>query len=237
MHKWIAKQRSQSLVKNLLFALATVVVLTGCSVGPQPMPNDPEYAPVIAHSIKEPKQNPGGIYSGDYSISLYTDRQAARIGDIITVMLNERTASSKSAETSMTKDNEISMNDANILGVTPSLNGYTLETDLNQERDFSGESESDQSNSLDGSIACTVSDILPNGLLVIRGEKWLTLNRGDEFIRVRGIIRQGDINSNNTISSTKVADARITYSGTGDLADANDMGWGARFFNSRYWPF
>lgn len=222
---------------KLAFVALSIVVVSACSVGPAAMPNDPEYAPVIAHTQVDPVVNPGGIYSGGYSISLYSDRQAARIGDIITVVLNEQTRSSKSAETSVKKESDLAFNNPNILGVTPSFHGYSLEMDLDQKRDFSGEAESDQSNSLDGSIACTVSDILPNGLLVIRGEKWLTLNRGDEYIRVRGIIRQTDINSDNTISSTKLADARITYSGTGDLADANDMGWGSKFFNSRYWPF
>lgn len=219
--------------------LLCAFVLNACTVGPQALPDDPEYAPVIAHTNIKPQSNPGGIFTAGHGLSLYTDRQAARIGDVITITLNERTSSKKSAETSITKDNEVSMDNPTLLGVTPSFNNgrYTLETSLNQERDFSGESESDQSNSLNGSIAVTVADILPNGLLVVRGEKWLTLNRGDEYIRIRGIIRQDDISSDNTISSTKVADARITYSGTGDLADANDMGWGSRFFNSRYWPF
>ena len=83
----------------------------------------------------------------------------------------------------------------------------------------------------------TIADVLPNGLLVIRGEKWMTLTNGQEFIRISGLIRPDDVASNNTVSSTKVADARISYSGTGDLAAANKQGWASRFFNSSVWPF
>ena len=79
--------------------------------------------------------------------------------------------------------------------------------------------------------------LLPNGLLQIRGEKWMTLTNGKEFIRLSGLIRPDDVSSLNTIASTKVADARISYSGTGDLANANQQGWASKFFNSSYWPF
>ncbi|MGB5325344.1 MAG: flagellar basal body L-ring protein FlgH, partial [Pseudomonadales bacterium] len=110
-------------------------------------------------------------------------------------------------------------------------------TSVAQDRSFDGSGEADQQNSLSGNIAVTVSGVLPNGLLVIRGEKWMTLTTGQEFIRLKGLIRPDDISSSNTVPSTKVADARITYSGTGELADASRQGWGSRFFNSRYWPF
>jgi flagellar L-ring protein precursor FlgH len=81
-----------------------------------------------------------------------------------------------------------------------------------------------------------VLKVLPNGNLMIRGEKWLTLNNGDEYIRLTGVIRPKDINSNNTILSTKVANARIQYAGTGSFADANEQGWLTKFFNSSWWP-
>jgi flagellar L-ring protein precursor FlgH len=72
---------------------------------------------------------------------------------------------------------------------------------------------------------------------VVRGEKWMTLTSGDEFIRVKGLLRPEDIGPNNTVPSTKLADARITYAGTGDFAESNTQGWASRFFNSKYWPF
>jgi len=81
-----------------------------------------------------------------------------------------------------------------------------------------------------------VTDVLPNGLLEVRGEKWLQLNKGSEFIRISGLVRTQDIAPDNTISSTRVADVRIAYSGTGSLADANEPGLLSRFFVSRWWP-
>jgi len=82
----------------------------------------------------------------------------------------------------------------------------------------------------------TVTEVMPNGLLRVRGEKWLQLNRGQEYIRLSGIVRQEDLAPDNTVPSTKLADARIGYSGTGELAQSNNMGWLGKFFNSGVWP-
>jgi flagellar L-ring protein precursor FlgH len=83
----------------------------------------------------------------------------------------------------------------------------------------------------------TVADVLPNGIIAVRGEKWLTLNSGDELVRIAGLVRADDIATDNTVSSTRVADARITYSGTGAFADASQPGWFDRFFLSPLFPF
>jgi flagellar L-ring protein FlgH len=117
-----------------------------------------------------------------------------------------------------------------------SLGNYSLDTNVTQNRNFNAEAESSQSNSLSGSITVSVVEVLPNGLLRVRGEKWLQLNRGSEYIRLTGMVRQQDIGPDNSVASTKLADARIGYSGTGDLAEANKMGWVSRFFNSAWWP-
>jgi len=93
------------------------------------------------------------------------------------------------------------------------------------------------SNSLSGNITVTVHDIMPNGTLVVRGEKWLTLNQGEEYIRVSGMVRPQDIGQDNSVPSTKLADARIEYAGTGSVSDTNVTGWMTRFFISPLWPF
>ncbi len=95
----------------------------------------------------------------------------------------------------------------------------------------SGSTSADQSNSISGSISVEVIDVMANGNLMIRGEKWLTLNTGDEYIRLSGTIRPDDISPENTIASTRISNARIQYSGTGDRQDTQDQGWLARFFN------
>ena len=93
------------------------------------------------------------------------------------------------------------------------------------------------SNNLTGNITVTVHDVYPNGVLLVKGEKWLTLNQGDEYIRISGLIRPQDISSDNTVPSTKLADARIAYSGTGVVNDTNVMGWMSKFFISALMPF
>jgi flagellar L-ring protein precursor FlgH len=82
-----------------------------------------------------------------------------------------------------------------------------------------------------------VARVLPNGNLIVQGEKWLALNKGEEFIQLRGIVRPEDISANNTIVSTLVADARISYGGTGMIDRANSPGWFSKFFNSPLNPF
>ena len=217
--------------------LATAVLLQACTIQPDAMPDDPKYAPVVYSTPKHAPTNLGGIYQEHYSMSLFEDRRANRIGDIVTVVLNERTVSKKKAETEISKENSIDFNEGLVLGDLVTAGDYSLGTNVSQNRDFTGESESDQSNSLMGSIAVTAADILPNGLLVVRGEKWMTLTSGEEFIRIRGLLRPEDIGADNTVASTKLADARIAYSGTGEFADSNRQGWASRFFNSSYWPF
>ncbi len=221
------------------FLLVTIVLLAGCSsyqIADQ-KPNDPEFAPVLTPTEMPRALSDGSLYRTVAGLTLYEDRRAYRVGDIITVVLNERTIASKSSETSVGKDAGIDFGEDNILGRNVDFKGHSLLTDLEQNREFDGSGEADQENSLLGSIAVTVYDVLPNGLLVIRGEKWMTLTTGEEFIRLKGLIRPEDIASNNSISSTKVADARISYAGTGELADASRQGWASRFFNSAYWPF
>ena len=229
------KQLNKTIVSSVTALIA--LLLQACTVTPDPVPNDPGYAPVMYSTPKHAPTNLGGIYQEHYSISLFEDRRANRIGDIVTIVLNERTVSKKKAETEISKDSGVSFNEGLVLGDLLSMGDYSLETNVSQNRAFTGESESDQSNSLLGSIAVTVADILPNGLLVVRGEKWMTLTNGEEFIRIKGLLRPEDIGADNVVASTKLADARITYSGTGDFADSNRQGWGSRFFNSGYWPF
>lgn len=211
--------------------------LSACTVILPPTPGDPGYTAVSAKDMQAPPPNDGGIFQPDHGLSLFSDRRASRVGDIVRIVLQERTTSSKSADTEISKENDISFNEPTILGSTVSAGTYSLETGVTQDRDFSGSASSDQSNRLDGSITVSVAEVMPNGLLRVQGEKWLTLNRGDEFIRVRGLIRPEDIDSSNSIASTKLADAHITYSGRGELADSNKLSWISRFFNNPIWPF
>lgn len=228
-----------------LLILVSFLSLAGCSSTPV-KPNDPFYAPVTSASLIPPTPKNGAIYQEGYGVQLWDDKRAKRIGDLITIVLQESTTSSKSSSTTIDKSSSADVDSPVFFGTNPSLqtkglipssSSLTLENSWDAGREFEGQTGSDQQNRLQGSITVTVSEVLPNGLLVVKGEKWLTLSRGEEFLRISGLIRTEDINPDNTVLSTKVADARITYSGTGELADAEKMGWGSKILNSPWWPF
>ena len=158
--------------------------------------------------------------------------------DVITVILDERTRSSKSAETSVKKGSTNQILNPKILGSLVQGTGNTdIFSSLDSATEFSGEGESDQSNSLSGTISVVVARVLPNGLLLVQGEKWFQLNRGEEYVRISGLVRPEDVTSDNSISSQRLADARIAYSGTGELAQSNQAGWLTRFFLGTVNPF
>ncbi|VXC31616.1 Flagellar L-ring protein [Pseudomonas sp. 8Z] len=230
--------------------LASVLLSSGC-VAPTAKPDDPYYAPVLPRTPLPAAQNNGSIYQAGFENGLYDDRKAFRVGDIITITLNERTQASKNANSTLQKDSSATLGVPTLFGMTPSPNnpvsslgslGMTnnnlgLDASWNATRANSGTGQAGQSNSLTGSITVTVAEVLPNGILAVRGEKWMTLNTGDELVRISGLVRADDIATDNTVASTRVADARITYSGTGAFADASQPGWLSRFFMSPLWPF
>ena len=131
----------------------------------------------------------------------------------------------------------MSIGNPTLLGNTVGFKGLDLGVSVSGNRGFDGSADANQSNSLTGSITVTVAEVLPNGILAVRGEKWITLNQGDELIRISGLVRADDIGPDNTVLSTRVADARITYSGNGAFANASQPGWLNQFFLSPLWPF
>ncbi len=222
--------RSRSGATALVLVLA---MLQGCQsmTRPRPVPGDPAYAPVRAEEMMQRDRHTGSIYRTSRNYSLYGDNVALNVGDILLVTLEESTRASKNSESSITKDTELGLGAPNILGKL-----YDVGTNASFERDFEGQAEADQSNSLAGSISVTVTEVLPNGVLHIRGEKWLSLTNGDEYIRLTGLVRPQDITPGNTIPSNRIGNARIAYGGTGDFDQANQPGWLTRFFNSEWWP-
>lgn len=227
-------------MKALFSIVAVAAALTACTtvpLEPDVYPGDPAYAPVSAESLQPPTNITGSLFQARYNAGPYTDQQARRVGDIITVIFNETYKSSKSAETKADKKSENKSSIGSIFGSVPSFQGYTPEVELKSDRKFSGKGDADRSNSLSGQISVTVADILPNGVLSIRGEKWLTLSEGDEYIRITGLIRPQDISPVNTVVSSKVADARISFGGRGGLNNATKQGWFDRMTMSPWWPF
>lgn len=216
--------------------LLPILALTACATNePQKLSDwQPQVTPVAPQA---PVYENGSLFQAR-SVSLFEDAKPFRIGDVITIMLSESTKSSKKAATDTKKDEDVSFDVPSILGVTPTHNGNPLlAAQIQAERAFKGEGNSSQSNSLSGEITVTVVEILSNGNLVVKGEKWFTLNQGKEYIRIAGVVRPQDIAANNVVLSTKLADAQIAYSGEGFVADSNTQGWLAQFFSSKWWPF
>lgn len=224
--------------------VCSLLVLAACQSAQIIKPDDPSFAPVVAPTIVKPKPITGSLFVPGYGVSLFGNTNAHRVGDIITVVLDERTVSSKSSTVGVDKDSSISLLEngaGTLLGKDltkklPLIGNITLPTSANHSRQFEGDASADQSNRLQGNISVTITDVMPNGNLVIRGEKWLKLNTGDEYIRISGMLRSLDVGLDNMVSSTKLANARIAYSGTGELADSQRQGWLGRFFNGPYWP-
>ena len=183
------------------------------------------------------ERNSGSLFQSGHNLSLYQDHKARRVGDILTVVLSEQTDASKSATTNTSRDNAINLQAPTVMGNGIIYEGNPLfQANADTSMEFEGAGDSAQSNSLSGSVTVSVVEVLANGYLQIRGEKIISLNQGDEFVKLSGIVRPSDIRSDNSVLSTQVADAQITYGGSGALADANQQGWLSRFFQ-KIWPF
>ncbi len=217
--------------------LATLVFLGGC-VQVQPSRPEPLYSPTYPDIPAAVPSSNGSLLPTSGSMALFGDRKALRVGDLLTIRLEESTSSSKSAETAIRKESATELVNPRLFGNLIKGSGVSdLFNSVESENDFTGNAESDQSNSLDGTITAVIARVLPNGLMQVQGEKWLQLNRGEEFVRVSGLVRPEDVDGDNTVSSSRLADARIAYSGTGELADSNKAGWLTRFFFNPLFPF
>lgn len=222
-------------IRFRLLIVSACVWATACA----PLPPRQTPLPIATATPQpyQPQHQPGSIYQPQTSRLLFEDSKARRTGDLITVILEEETVASKSASTSSSKDTSIELPAPTLLGTELTSNGRPLSTGLSTGNTFSGAGDSNQSNRLTGNITVTVTGVTHDGNLIIAGEKQLTLNTGRETISISGIIRPIDVSPLNTIASTLIADARISYSGNGAIADSNRAGWLSRLVNSRVWPF
>jgi flagellar L-ring protein FlgH len=215
---------------NAVLALAVALAaVAGCHGAAPPKPDDG----LAWTQEKLPPPTEGAIYQSGRELVLAENPVAHHIGDIVTIVLNEATAAQKSATTTTSKANTVSMPGTTLLNKNVSW----LTNNINDSSKFAGEGASAQSNSLTGYLTATVLKVLPNGNLFVAGEKQIALNQGKEFVRVTGVIRPIDLSSDNSVPSFRVASAKITYNGKGALADVNAQSWLSRFFNSPWVPF
>jgi len=216
------------------------LLLAGCNSAPK---RDPEYAAVPPSAIPQSPQGNGSIYQAGFERSWFENVRARRIGDILLVNLVEDTEASHTNDGSVDRSNSTTIVSPTFFGQGVSFrnpfssNPYNLGQSLQSDTAFEGDGENTQNNEFSGSISVTVTDVLSNGYLKVRGEKRIGMTGGNEYIRVSGTVRPEDIGVDNTVESTRIADATLVYVGDGQVADASKMGWLARFFISAVWPF
>ena len=232
--------RSIGPVAAILRSTLTLAVLGSLLVGCGLLPEKkPKPDPVVARVLPPPTpRTEGAIYQAGQQIELFADLKARRVGDVLTIRLTESTAASKSAVTKTAKTTGVANTGVTLFGRTPTVGGVGIgNTKFNGADSFDGEGSATQGNSFTGSLTVTVMDVQQNGNLVVQGDKTLKLNQGDEFVHVSGVVRRADIATDNSVTSDRVADAHISYSGKGVIASSNKMGWLARFFNSPFVPY
>jgi len=218
-------------MKNIIIAFAAAPLLAAC-MGSNAAAPDPRFAATLPPPAP-PQQgvptNDGSIFQASQGYApLTSGARAARVGDLLTIALIERTQAVKS--------NSADLDRSGNFGITPPTTGPLAvfkpsDVSIGGGTDFSGGASAQQSNSLRGEIAVTVAEVYPNGTMLVRGEKLIMLNRGDEYIRFSGLVRSTDISPDNVVASSRVADARINYGGAGEIAEGSKQGWLQRFFN------
>ena len=224
---------------SLIGALLAGVTMTGCtSVLPtQALTHSPQFEPVYPVQNTRESMATGAIYVGRQSDSWFGKGRNFQVGDVITVLLNESTQAARTQNGSITRDSSNTLIPDGLKTYGAGLGGFMKGINMTSGSvSNKGTGAADQQASLIGSVAVAVVEVMPNGNLVLRGEKQLALTEGSEIIQVAGIIRPDDVAPNNTVQSRRLANAQIAYRGTGDLANATKAGWGTSAL-LKLWPF
>ena len=211
------------LFSSLLLSLSACVSTTPPTNVHQPMTARPESRPTGLAAN-------GSIYQAGYARPLFEDRRARFIGDTITINLVENSQAAKKSSSSADRTSSMNVAIPTVAGLpVKTLQGMSLSA--SDATKFSGDGASAALNTFTGTVTVTVIEVLPNGNLLVSGEKQLSLNNGgDEFIRFSGVVNPTMITTSNTVQSVQVADARIEYKQNGYIDSAQTMGWLSRFF-------
>ena len=237
-----------NFITRLLGPTLLVLGLLGCATAPEPLSHSPQFAPVIPVAVSQPRQATGAIYNGRHSDNFFGRSRNYRVGDLITVVLDERTRADREQKGSVKRDSKNTVIPEGLVSKVGSLalptkilgtqlNGVLGGIKLNESNiESSGEGIAGQGASLTGAVSVTVIEVMANGNLMVRGEKQLALTEGAETIQVSGIIRPEDVSRNNEVQSRRLANAQIAYRGTGDMAAVAKTGWGTKAL-LKIWPF
>jgi len=228
-HGWLAASPNLS---PTLSALLPSLLLSACAwIPPDPVVTGPTTATPVVPELPAAKPN-GAIYQptayGSYP--LFEDRRPRNVGDIVTVLIQERTNAAKNVATTTNRTSNAALD----VAVSPSL--LPGELDARQNFDVKGVNQangtgaSSAANTFSGTLTTTVVGVLPNGNLQLAGEKQIAINRGSEYIRFSGVVDPRSVTGANTVLSTQVADARIEFRNKGVMDEVQTMGWLQRFF-------
>ena len=222
--------------KSVAMLVPVAALLAACA-GPMPMAHSPQFAPVQPLPRENVKMSTGAIFAADSTDMWQAKRRDYRVGDIITVLLEEKAQANRTLSNETSRE---STNDAVPQGLTNRIAGLNgaltgLKTD-GATITNKGKGNAGQQASLTGSVAATVVEVQANGNLVIRGEKQLSMSEGGEIIQVSGVIRPDDVSAISTVQSRRLANAQIAYRAAGDLANATRAGWGTSAL-WKWWPF
>lgn len=211
--------------------LAAVLLLGGCAQIPrEPLVHQPMSSRADAQVRPAASVN-GAIYrTGFGAQALFEDRRPRYVGDILTVLVSENVNATKSSAANASRSGSASVE----LGLIPKIFGGLISSaqDANAggKNIMSAKGGANAANTFNGVITVTVVEVMPNGNLIVSGEKQMLINQGTEFIRFSGVVNPRTVSANNTVPSTQVADARIEYSAKGYIDEAQTMGWLQRIF-------
>ncbi len=224
--------------KNLKLFLLMVLIISMTACAKPIALRNPAYSPLSPKVAHFNESTDGAIFQDGMRVGFFDSMRAKNVGDILTISLRETTNATKSARTETTKGAIINEVAPTIIGSPVTVDGKNvLENNVDSDRRFSSQGQSAQSNNMTGELTVTVVKVFTNRNLLVRGEKLIMLNQGNEYLRVMGIVRPEDISTDNTILSSRVANVQISYGGQGVINDANKMGWLSKFFQGTSWPF
>lgn len=208
-------------------SLILLVLMAGCTTTPptnihQPMTARP--SPRLESALAN-----GAIFQSGYSRPLFEDRRARYVGDTITVKITESTSASMKSNNKLDKTNSSKASVSALSGL-PGKGLLGLNMDASSANAFSGKGEAANNNVFTGNITVTVIDVMPNGNLLVSGEKQLAIGHEQEYVRISGVINPSYVDAFNNVDSSRVADARIEYKSAGQISEGEVMGWLARFF-------
>lgn len=226
-------------MKSVLIMVLAAFLVAGCGQKiKQPSPAANQEAALRnppVESIPEPAiRSEGSLFSDDSRLDMFADMKARRVGDVITINIVETSKANKTANTALGRSNSMNAEVNALLGYDqtnmPKI-GKMLNTDIGFSSKFSGSGSTNRNETMTAKMTARIVQVLPNGNMVVRGSQEILVNNEKQYITVQGVVRPSDIGADNTVLSNRIADARIDYTGEGDLSAKQREGWLSRFFN------